>query len=78
MPKEKEAKFFRENRWVLFDRGNGTIGVAPENAARGKNALMTIQGSLERATEAAATLESDGFVEQTFFDLGLLENPEDR
>lgn len=76
MTKKEEAKFYKENRWVLFDRGNGTIGVVPESAAKGKEALMTIEGSLEKATEAAAAYESEGFFEQDLFDLGLLKKDE--
>lgn len=78
MPKNEEAKFYKDNRWVLFDRGNGTIGIVPERAAKSREPLMTIEGSYEKAVEAAAAFESDGCYEQDLFDLGFLKSEEDK
>lgn len=77
MPKKEEAVFYKENRWVLFDRGNGTVGIVPERASKSQEPIMTIEGSFEKATEAAAALESDGYFEQDLFDMGLLKKEGD-
>lgn len=77
MPKNEEAKFYKDNRWVLFDRGNGTIGIVPERAAKSRDPLMTIEGSYDKAVEAAARFESDGCYEQDLFDMGLITKEDD-
>lgn len=70
MDNEKETGFYKQNKWILWKRPDGKIGVSPDRgeADKDREIVMRVQGDFEKACSYAKDIEEGTATQLSIFD----------
>ncbi|MDO4488607.1 MAG: hypothetical protein Q4B67_05935 [Eubacteriales bacterium] len=68
--KEKGSGFYRNNKWILFRKSDGKIGVLADDGKETPSGVvkMSVHGDLDKACKYAEDIENDISTQYSVFD----------